>query len=163
MIFFQVSIKEAVGQRRIEGETEPAWQPVEIAKNNGRIWRPTQEEEFSINHGIAGRQKEGVFISPSLYEYPEFGGIKAVKVVSRGKAEVFIRQGENEICLIRRGSLRTVTPEIMVVPDEGLGFEKQALIIFQELGKPADIFLRVNGKFTAEARIECQESNSTSE
>lgn len=158
MIIFQVSIKEPARQAGIEGETGPTWQPVEKrAKNEWLIWRPTQEEEFSSYHGSGERQKEGVFIYPHLYEYPEFGGIKAVEIVSRGKAEVFIRQGENEMGLIRRGSLKTVTPEIMVVPDEGLGFEKQALIIFKTSGKPADLFLRVNGKFTAEARIECQE------
>ena len=164
MISIQVSIsiKEAAGQRK-ERETESRWQsPVEITNSlRYAIWKPTREGDFLSVPGNPNRQEEGVFIYPNPAKYRELGGKSTVVVVSCGKAEVFIRQGENEMCLIRRGSLRTVTPEIMVVPDEGLGFEKQALIIFQELGKPADIFLRVNGKFTAEARIECQESNST--
>lgn len=159
MISIQVFIKEAAGQRGIEGEAQPTWQPVKMDEDKYLIWRPTQEKEFSDYHSSSEeRQEEGAFIYPSPYEYPEYKGIKAIQIVSRGKAEVFIRQGESKMCLIRRGPFKIAAQGIIAVPYERLGVEKRALIIFQESGKTADLFLRVNGKFTGEARIECQQT-----
>ena len=136
-----------------------------MAKNEGRIWKPTQEEEFLAGYHMPERKEEGVLIYPNRWHYPELGGIHAVKIVSRGKAEVFLRKGKDEednyhdeICLIRRGLPIQATPRTIVIPAEGLGVKKEALIIFQEVGETANIFLRVNGKFTAEARIECQQT-----
>jgi hypothetical protein len=60
--------------------------------------------------------------------------------------------------LIRRGSQKVATPGIVVIPAEGVGAKKEAIIIFRELDEPAHIFLRVDGKFTAEAKIECQQT-----
>ncbi|MCX6816940.1 MAG: hypothetical protein NTZ93_03680 [Candidatus Beckwithbacteria bacterium] len=167
MISFQVSIKQAAGQGS-ERETvpEPIWQPAEIAKNKGRIWKPTQKGEFLADIGHPEeRQEEGVFIflTPP-YQDPRLKGIKTAQIISRGKAEVFIRQGmgpdgkyTSELCLIERDRPKAVSPGITVVTDRGLEFEKRALIIFHKLGETADIFLRVDGKLTGETRIECQE------
>ncbi len=159
MVSIQVSIREAAGQRGVEGERRPAWQSIEITdKLRQPIWKPTQEGEFLTAPGDPNRQDEGVFIYPNPAKYKKIAsGKPTVAVVSCGRAEVFMRKGEDEICLIRRGSPIQAAPGVMVIPDEGLGFEKEALIIFEELGTPADIFLRVDSKFTVEARIECQE------
>lgn len=127
-----------------------------MAKHNGRIWRPTQEEEFLAAFGRE-RQEEGVFIYPNRWHYPGLRGISAVRIVSRGKAEVFLRQGPNEICLIRRDSPKQAGPGVIGVPSGGLGLKEEARIIFRELGETANIFLRVDGKFSAEAKIELQE------
>lgn len=163
MISIFVSIKEAGGQRGKEGERESGGQPVEIThKLEYQIWKPTQEGEFLAAPTFRGdRNKEGVFIVPAPYEYQQVGGIKAVEIVSRGKAKVFLRTDRDEegkyrgeLCLIPFDSLIQATPGVAVIPNAAS--EKHALIIFQELGETADIFLRVNGEFTAEAKIECQ-------